>query len=686
MKKETKTTDRIRNRALVIFGIFMAVLVLLCIRLGWIQIYNAEKYAQKALKQQTSDSVITAVRGDILDCNYKQLAVSSTSNTIWVRPSSVKKNGSSDIEIEYNARNEAASLGAILDLDAETVYNTITADKTLVKVKKYVDASTAQIVREGRFEGVEIVEDARRSYPLDTFASHILGFTNDDNEGQNGLELYYNRQLSGINGRYITKKDKNTSSLIFGTSKYYDPQDGYTIVTTVDEGVQYIVEQKLDEYRTITGASRMMCIVMDPKTAGVIAMAQTNDYNPNDPRVPVDEQDIKLFEKMTDEEKVNHWYKMWRSFCINDTYEPGSTFKLITTSIALDTGVTNLSKTYTCTASIKVADRVLKCWNYPNPHGLQTLKEAVAHSCNTTMVRLIQSIGQPAYYEGLDSFGITAKTGIDYPGESSNIIYSSGDVGPVELATMSYGQGISVTPISLITAVSSIANGGYVMQPHFMKEILDPEGNVVEKFEPTVKGVSISSQTAQEMLEIMQYVVDSGGAGNTKIPGYKIGGKTGTASKPTVGGYSETDYFSSFIGVCPVDDPKFVVLVLTDTPRGKIYGSQVAAPCARAIIEETLQYYNIQPQYTPEELKQMESKRTVVPDVSSNDLDHAIGILGVKDLDYALSPSIDGLEKGELLVVDQFPKAGEEVPKNTKVTLYYEIVSEESWEDVDEAI
>ena len=685
-QKQVKTTNKIRHRAIFVFSIFVLFLAALCVRLGWIQIYNADEYAQKALKQQTSDSVITAVRGDILDCNYKQLAVSSTSNTIWVRPSSVKRNGKSDAEIEGNARMEAASLAAILSMDEDTVYDTITAEKTLIKLKKYVDASTAEMVREGKFEGIEIVEDARRSYPLNTFASHILGFTNDDNDGQNGLELYYNRQLSGINGRYITKKDKNTSSLIYGTSKYYDPQDGYTLVTTIDEGIQYIVEQKLDEYREITGASRMMCIVMDPKTAGVIAMAQTNDYNPNDPRVPIDAQDIKLFETMTDAEKVNHWYKMWRSFCINDTYEPGSTFKLITTSIALDTGVTSLSRSYTCNASIQVADRLLKCWNYPRAHGTQSLKEAVAHSCNTTMVKLIQNIGLKAYYEGLDSFGLTAKTGIDYPGEGSNIIYSSGDVGPVELATMSYGQGISVTPISLITAVSSLANGGYVMQPHFMKEVLDSEGNVVESFEPTVKGVSVSAQTAEEILSIMQYVVDSGGAGNTKIAGYKIGGKTGTASKPTVGGYSETDYFSSFIGVCPVDDPKFVLLVLTDTPKGKIYGSQVAAPCARAIIEEALQYYNIQPQYTAEELKQIESKKTTVPDVSGEDLDHAIGKLGTKNLEYELSPALNNLTEGEILITDQFPKAGEEVAKKTKVTLYYEIVAGETWEDIDEAI
>ena len=680
--KEVKGSNKNRNRIIIAFGIIMLLFVALSVRLGWIQIINADFYAQKALKQQTIDSSVSALRGEIVDCTGQQLAASVTKNTIWVRPSSVKKNGKDAANIEVNARAEAATLAAILDLNADDVYTTITSDKTLVKVKKYVDAVTADKVRSERLAGIEIVEDSTRSYPFGNFASHIVGFTNDDNVGQNGLEAYYEDYLSGTNGRYITRKDKNSSSLIYAASKYYDAQDGYTLVTTIDEHIQYIVEEQLDAYKESTGASRVICLVMDPKTAAIKAMAQTNDYDPNNPRAAL-EGDEKAFEKMSDQEKVNYWYKLWRCFAISDTYEPGSTFKLMTTSIALDTGVTYMGEKFYCGGTIKVADRVLKCWYYPRSHGSETLQQAVGNSCNPVMVQLIQRIGLKQYYEGLDAFGLTARTGIDYPGEGSNIIYDDSDVGPVELATMAYGQGISVTPISLITAVSSLANGGYVMQPHFMDKMIDSDGNVVYEFEPQVKGVSVSAQTAANMLNIMELVVKEGGAGTAKIPGYRIGGKTGTASKPTVGGYSDSDYFSSFIGVAPIDDPKFTILVLVDSPKGRIYGSQTAAPCAKAIMQEILQHLNIQPQYSDAELKQLKSKKTTVPSVVEEGLENAIGKLAGQNLGYELSPALD-IQKGEIIITDQYPKAGTEVLKDTKVTLYYEVVENEFEEIVEE--
>lgn len=674
--KASKINNDHRTRLLVVFCFFVLLFVLLIARLGWIQIIKADEYAQKALKQQTIDSSVSALRGEILDSTGQQLAASVTKNTIWVRPSSVNKNGKSDLEIEANAKAEAATLAAILNLDEKEVLETITTTgKTIVKVKKYVDAATAAKIREEKLVGIEIVEDSSRSYPFGTFASHVVGFTNDDNEGQGGLELYYDRLLSGVNGRYITRKDKNKSSLVYASSKYYEAEDGYTVVTTIDEHIQYMVEQRLDEYKESTGASRIICIMMEPKTGRIIAMAQTNDYDPNNPRA-AREGEEEAYAAMTDEEKLSYWYKLWRCFAISDTYEPGSTFKLITTSIALDTGVTRLGETFTCNGTIKVADRTLKCWYYPRVHGVETLEQAVGNSCNPVMVQLIQRMGLKQYYEGLDAFGLTRKTGVDYPGEGSNIIYDDSDVGPVELATMSYGQGISVTPISAITAISSLANGGYVMKPHFLDKVIDSNGNIVEEFEPEITSVSVSAQTAKDMLNIMEKVVSEGGGGSAKIAGYRIGGKTGTASKPTVGGYSDTDFFASFIGVAPVDDPQFVVLVLTDSPKGRVHGSEAAAPCAKLIMQDVLQYLNIQPQYSDAQKKALASKKTTVPDVTEKALDDAIGRLAGLDLTYQLSPALVDTE-GEIIIVDQFPKAGEEVLKNSAVTLYYEVVQKE---------
>ncbi|MBQ3921259.1 MAG: stage V sporulation protein D, partial [Firmicutes bacterium] len=491
----------------------------------------------------------------------------------------------------------------------------ITSDKKLVRLAKNIDRETADQIKAEKLAGIEINEDAKRYYPLGAFASHILGSTTDDNVGLTGLERYYNRYLAGLDGRWITSKDSNRKSLVYGTNKYYSAEDGYTLVTTIDENIQYIVTQKIQKALLDTRADRVMCMIMDPNTAEILAMAQTGEYDPNDPRAPRSGDEEK-FAAMSSAEQVAYWNKLWRNFCVCDTYEPGSTFKLITTSIALDTGVTYLGETFYCSGTIKVADRTLRCWYYPRSHGRETLQQAVENSCNPVMIQLAQRLGLTAYYEGLDAFGLTEKTGIDFPGESSNILQNRRTAGPVGLATMSYGQGIAVTPVSLVTAIGSLANGGYLMQPRLVKALLDPDGNVVESYDPVIKSRSVSKQTAEDVLSIMEMVVSEGGGGNAKVPGYRIGGKTGTANKPEGGGYSDTDVYASFIGVAPIDDPKFVILVIVDTPRGVLYGSSTAAPCAKEIMQEVLLYMDVQPQYTDAEKKAIASNQAVVPDLT----------------------------------------------------------------------
>ncbi len=668
MSRNSKTTNLNKKRILIAFLMICFLFAGLAMRMGYHQVIMAESYSQKAVKQQTSDKVVTAVRGSIVDRNGSQLAISATTNTVWVRPDDVKNNGKNADEQAYNIYAEATSLSAILGMEYNSVFTTITSDKKLTKLAKNVDYETADALRAARLTGIEIVEDAKRYYPLKSFASQLLGTTTDDNVGLTGIELFYNRYLSGTNGRWIMSKDIRSNSLSFGTNKYYSAEDGCTVQLTIDENIQYVVEQKIAEGREKYESNRVVCLVMDPKTAEILAMAQTNEFDPNNPREPMPE-DAEAFALMSSSQQVDYWNRMWRCFCVSDTYEPGSTFKLITTSIALDLGVTYKDETFYCPGYMDVADWTLHCWNYPSAHGTQTLAQAIQNSCNVTMITLSQRMGLTNYFAGIDSFGFTQKTGIDYPGESSNIIQDIYSSGPVELATMSYGQGIAVTPVSMLTAVCSIANGGYLMQPHFMKALLDPEGNVIEETEPEVKSITVSAQTASEMLGIMESVVNEGGGGSAKIPGYHIGGKTGTANKPEAGSYSKTDVIASFLGVAPIEDPKFAILVLVDTPRNGKYGSSTAAPIAKEIMQEILMYMDIQPNYTKAELAAIQSKQTTVPNVTGLAMEDAIGKLAGRNLKYVIAPEVDSYS--DLSVVDQYPKGGETVNKNTTITLYY---------------
>ena len=501
------------------FFVFAICFSALTLRLGWHMIIRGEEYADKATSQQTSDTTILATRGSIVDRNGADLAISATTHTIWVRPDSVRENGKTDEEKALNVQLEAKSLSEILGMDFDAVMEVLNSERKLLKLAKNVDRDTADQLREADLVGLEITEDAKRYYPLGAFASHVIGSTTDDNYGLAGVELRYNSYLAGLNGRWIKNKDSARNTLAYGTDAYYSPEDGYTAVLTLDQNIQYIVQQEIAACQERTKSARVMCLIMDPSNGEILACAQTGEYDPNNPRDPLP-QDAEAFAEMTTEEQVDYWNKMWRNFNVCDVYEPGSTFKLLTSSIALDTGVTNLTEQIYCGPSIQVYDWQLKCWNYPHAHGWQNLSMAVTNSCNVAMVQLVQRIGATRFWAGLDAFGITERTGVDYPGEGSNILQDENG-GPVELATMSYGQGIAVTPVSLVTAVSSLANDGYVMQPHFVKALLNPDGTVAKSFEPTVKSQSVSEQTAKDMMGIMEDYIINGSGGRMKIPGYR---------------------------------------------------------------------------------------------------------------------------------------------------------------------
>ncbi len=628
-------------------------------------IIKGEEYAVMAVKQQTSDSVVYATRGRIVDRNLNDLAISATTHTVWVRPEKLRTKGDNEAEQKNNTILAINQLSDILGMEEDDIETIVNSDSKLLKLKKYVEDDVIEELKEAKITGIEYTEDAKRYYPNGAFLSQVLGLTNDDGDGIGGLELYYNSALSGLDGRWITNKDNKKNSLAYGVDKYYDAKDGSTLWLTIDQTIQKIITEKIAQAVVDCNADRAMCMIYDVKTGDILAMAQTGDFDPNTPREPLAE-DAEAFASMTSEEQATYLNQMWRNFCINDVYEPGSTFKLITTSLALEYGVTSMNDKFYC-KPVTVADYTLKCWYYPQSHGEETLYEAVENSCNPAMIALAQRIGIERYYAGLENFGLTEKTGVDFPGEASNILQSKNIVG---LATMSYGQGIAVTPVSLVSAVGSIANNGYLMQPRFVKGLLDSSGEIIEEYEPVIKSRTISEQTSKEVLSIMEKVVSEGGGGKAKIPGYKIGGKTGTANKPIAGGYSDTDVCASFLGVAPIDDPQIVILVIVDTPRGVLYGSSTAAPCAHDILEEVLPYLGIQPNYSDEDYKALKKGKVTVPNLEGKSAESAIGVLGGLGLNVQFSPDL--VEGVDAVIIDQFPKAGESVSTGSIVTLYYE--------------
>lgn len=664
------TPNRIKKRLIIGFTLVCVLMSALFVKVGYIQVVHGAEYSKLAVEQQTKDMPISAKRGSILDRNGEELASSAVCYSVWARPAQVKS-GNTDEQKEISVNKCVDTLAEILGMDKEEVRTLVTKEQSLVKVAKYLDKETADKVRDADIYGIEIAEDVKRHYPLGDFASQLLGSVTDDNNGLAGVELRYNQYLSGISGRWIKNTDRNGNRLSYGVEKYYQAEDGLNVVLTIDEIIQHYAEKSIDTVQQATDADKVMCLIMDPKTGDILAMAITPGYDPNDPRVPLDENEAAYLDTLTDEEKLEYWNQMWRNPIVSDVYEPGSTSKLLTTAMALEEGVTSLDDRFTCTHSYNVSGTILNCWK-STPHGNQNLVEAVGNSCNPVFIQLAQRIGIQKFYDYLELFGMTERTGIDYPGEAYPIIQNINTAGPVGLATMSYGQGIAVNMVQQLTAICSLGNGGKLMQPRLVKALTDSDGNIVQEFDTVEVRQVVSEKTASEMCLIMESVVSEGGGGTAKIPGYRIGGKTGTANKAAAGGYSEETY-SSFVGMAPMDDPQIAILVVVDNPKGTKFGSQTAAPGAKMILEDTLRYLQIMPEYTQEELDQINSKMSVVPDVTNTAFSTAIGILGGASLNYVISPAVTEADnESDFTIVDQYPKAGEKLETGGTVYIYRE--------------
>ncbi len=651
------------NKKRIVWGfVLIAVLMILLIfRVAWIQIVDADELTEKAIGQQTSDITIEAKRGAIYDRNGKELATSITCYTLWARPAQIAENMSS-AEITELAEN----LSKVTDLEAADIRKSLVKEQALIKVAQYLEKDVADKVRDMEVVGLELSEATRRYYPLGNFASQLLGSVTIDNTGRTGIELEYDQYLSGVDGRWVKNTDVVGNVLVDGSEEYFEAQDGLNVVLTIDEAIQYYVEKSIEKGMKDTDADRIMCLAMDPKTGEILASAITPGFDPNNATEPDDKKEKKAFYKLNQEDQMSYLFDMWRNPIVSDTYEPGSTFKLLVASAALEEGVISNQDTFNCGTSINIAGIRLHCWSTKD-HGIQTIKEALGNSCNPALATVATRMGATKLYDYLDLYGITETTGVDYPGETGSIMYALENVGPVELATIGYGQSISVTPIQLLTAVSAIGNDGVLLQPRYVKALTDQSGDVVKEFETKKVRKVLSSETAKQMRENMEYVVSEGGGGAAKVIGYRVGGKTGTANKVENGAYGDY-YYSSFIGMAPMDDPQIALLVIVDSPKGDTYGSLTAAPIAQDILEDALRYMNVQPKYTEKEQEEIEGNYTTVPNVVGVEYSDAAGMIAGAQLGCVKPENTSS----SFVVAAQYPTPGTKVKRNSKVYVYNE--------------
>ena len=652
-----------KKRLVIVMVLACSLFLCLIFRIGYLQLIKGEWLSTKAAEQQTREIPIEAKRGTIYDTNMKELAVSVTKYTVWCKPVEVK-----------DAKKTSEQLSKILDEDYDDIYKKVNKKKmALVKVKRWIDDKTANKVTKAGLSGIWVAEDNQRYYPYGNFASYVLGHTSSDSSGVAGIELKYDGVLKGTAGKLVVSTDAAGKEIPQGSEQYYEPTTGNGLVLTIDEVIQHYCEKAAQKAYEENNATKVTIIAMDPKTGDIKAMVKKPDYNPNTPTKAIYPYYEKILEECKDDDKktMAAYSNMWRNTAISDTYEPGSTFKLITSSAGLEEGVVKQNDKFTCNGSVTVEGSKIKCWRSYRPHGAETFKQGVQNSCNPVFVEVGRRLGVSKMYNYIDAFGLNKKTNIDLPGEAGSILYKEKDVGPVELATISFGQSISVTPIQLITSVCSIVNDGNRMQPRLVKAYTDNKGNITKGLDPVKVKQVISKETSAQMREIMESVVTDGGGKIAYLPGYRLGGKTGTAQKVINGTYAQGHYVCSFVGMAPADDPQIVVLAIVDEPTGVMaFGSTTAGPIIKEVMSNTLKYLDVEHKYTEEEKAENVKTKVKVPDVRGLTIEEATKVLEEAKLEANIDNDVD-IKKGTV-IKDMFPKPGVSVNEGSLISIYFD--------------
>lgn len=568
------STSHRKKLVLMIVAILM-VCILECVRLGVIMTAKSEYYMQKADELHQRERRIKAKRGRILDRNGEILAANEVVCTVSVIHS----------QIEDEDKVIKVLVGE-LDMDVEEVTKKVKKVSSMEYIKTNVAKDIGDAIREYDLPGVKIDEDYKRVYPYNELASKVLGFTGADNQGILGLEAKYDTYLSGTNGQILTLSDAGGIEIKGSREDRILPVDGQDLYTTLDVNIQKYATQLAWETMVKKEAKQVSIIVMRPDNGEILAMANVPEYNLNSPY----ELNYEPDEEEAQKDKMDLLNNMWRNFCINDTYEPGSIFKTVTATAALETGVVGLNDSFTCSGATVVSDRRIRC-HKTTGHGTQDFTHTVYNSCNPAFVEWGRRVGTDNMYLYMGKLGLLAKTGIDLSGEAGTIIHKQENVGAVELATMSFGQSFQITPVQMLRAVSAIVNGGRLVTPHFGLYTGSSDGSVVNEFAYSTQDEAISSQTSETMKKILEGVVSEGGGTKAYIDGYSIGGKTATSQKLPRG---SGKYISSFIGFAPADNPQVIAMCLIDEPTGVYYGGTIAAPVVKTLYENILPYIGIE--------------------------------------------------------------------------------------------
>lgn len=642
-------------------------------RLFYLHLIKGEELSDRAVDQQLSDTTVSAKRGSIYDRNGNTLASSASVWKVILAPAY--------FEDDEQRRFVSQGLSSILGMTEDEIFELASkTDSYYQTVKRRIESDERDKILEfieevsDEYDNLASVivleEDYKRYYPYNDFAAAVIGFTGSDGQGLAGLEYQYDSYLTGTPGRIVTENNAVGTTMPFEYQQKEDAQDGNSLVLTLDETVQHFLEkylkQGIEEYDVVEGA---VAICMDVNTGEILGMAVENSYDLNNPYEIADADALKELEKLSGtayEEKKNELLaKQWRNKAISDTYYPGSVFKIITASACLEENAADLNSTFYCSGSYVPYEGVkaIGC-HYLNGHGSQTFAEALCNSCNPAFMMMGKALGTEKFWEYYQSFGFNSRTGIDLPGETSGLFFGdgSGEMGPTDLAIGSFGQGLTVTPIEMVTAVSAVANGGDLVRPYLVSQIVDADGNVVETTEPVVKRQVISEETAAKMAEILEKNAYEGTGKNGYVAGYRIAGKTGTSEKI---GQSRTegveDYIASYCGFAPADDPQIALLVYFDTPTGDAYyGSQVAAPVFANIMSEICPYLGIEAQYTEEELEYVDT-------VAGTYLTMGIEEAQNKVVEDGFEVYVCG--EGDT-VLAQVPQAGSNIPRGGQVVLY----------------
>ena len=670
MAKNVKgVNQKLRHRTMILLAIILVIgFGAATCRLAFLQVVKGESLSQKAVEQQLHDTEISAKRGTIYDRTGKVLAQSASVWRVVMAPANFK----TDEQREYVAKN----LSKILDLDYDEVLKETKENSYYVSVKRKIETKERNKIlklqdtlsEKYQLENViQLLDDYKRYYPYNELASSVIGFTGEDDQGLEGLEYQYNKYLSGTSGRLISARNSQGVDMPFAYEQSVDAKDGNNLVLTIDETVQAVVEKYMQQ-NIITNKvyNRGCAIMMDVTNGEIIAMATVGGYDLNEPYTIADETKQKEIKAITDEKKKNKAYnealaEQWRNKAISDTYYPGSVFKIITSAMALEEGVVNAdTSTFNCTGSMQVGDRLIHCHDW-NGHGTQSFEQAIINSCNPAFMQIGAKVGTAKFWEYYQAFGYSELTGIDLPGESDDQFFP-GSMGVVDLAVASFGQGFSITPIQMITAVSAVANGGNLVQPHVVKQIQDSNGNVVQNYDTKIKRKVVSSSVSKTLNTILQHNSEQGGVKCGYVAGYRVAGKTGTSEKLVdSNGDGVEDYIASFLGYAPADNPKYAMLMFFDTPTGdNYYGSVVAAPVFSQIMEEVLPYLEVETEYTDSEREDLDAIAGQYVGLSTEDAQQQIS-------DEGLTPVVKGSGSK---VIAQMPESNSTVPKGGTVVLY----------------